>query len=459
MDNGFDMKEDKAGEIGAFEKWLAQNPGDADSWAKLAETMKADGDVDGAWQAWARARETFREQGRTLEAQNAGDRVRDLEKLGETLAKGEEVNIKHRPVTDEDESQDKYDPANFLYVPRRRDDALVGLAVGDAFGAPWEGLPAPEMPFGPLLEGPRDRMVAGPHGLEVGQVTDDTQMACVLAEALCSNKTDAANLLRLYREWRPYSIGIGNLTRRVLDMAPSLNPYEPARKAWRNSGKQAAGNGSLMRTAAIGVRYHTRRTARIETSIADSSVTHADPRCILACVAFNAILAFGINGRYPPGPPSSLYPGAVAKARSDIREAVDNLVDIRPEDATLFRAAEDVLGMDMEAAKGDDPGLYSGELHMHRNKGYVRVAFRLALWELLHAPTFEAALIDVVNRGGDTDTNAVITGALVGGYFGASEIRNIPVEWENAVFQALQDGPPGPLRDRYHLRNLIKITR
>jgi len=33
----------------------------------------------------------------------------------------------------------------------------------------------------------------------------------------------------------------------------------------------------------------------------------------------------------------------------------------------------------------------------------VRVAFRLAFWELLHAPSVEAALIDVVNRGGDAD--------------------------------------------------------
>ena len=36
----------------------------------------------------------------------------------------------------------------------------------------------------------------------------------------------------------------------------------------------------------------------------------------------------------------------------------------------------------------------------------MRVAFRLAFWHLAHTPSYEAALIDTVNRGGDADTNA-----------------------------------------------------
>ena len=50
--------------------------------------------------------------------------------------------------------------------------------------------------------------------------------------------------------------------------------------------------------------------------------------------------------------------------------------------------------------------------------GFVRVAFRLAFWELVHAPGFKAGLIDVVNRGGDSDTNGAIAGALLGARFG-----------------------------------------
>ena len=46
----------------------------------------------------------------------------------------------------------------------------------------------------------------------------------------------------------------------------------------------------------------------------------------------------------------------------------------------------------------------------------------------------EAALVDVVNRGGDTDTNAAITGALLGAYHGAEAI---PEHWAKAVLDAV----------------------
>lgn len=43
---------------------------------------------------------------------------------------------------------------------------------------------------------------------------------------------------------------------------------------------------------------------------------------------------------------------------------------------------------------------------------------RNALWQLLHARNLEDGLIDTVRRGGDTDTNAAICGALLGAVHG-----------------------------------------
>ena len=58
-----------------------------------------------------------------------------------------------------------------------------------------------------------------------------------------------------------------------------------------------------------------------------------------------------------------------------------------------------------------------------RKMGWVLVALQNTLWQLVNAPGFEGALIDTANRGGDTDTNCAICGALLGSVFGIEAIR------------------------------------
>lgn len=43
--------------------------------------------------------------------------------------------------------------------------------------------------------------------------------------------------------------------------------------------------------------------------------------------------------------------------------------------------------------------------------------FQSAFYELLHGISFSKSLIDAISRGGDTDTNAAIVGALLGKFF------------------------------------------
>ncbi|MGQ9921576.1 MAG: ADP-ribosylglycohydrolase family protein [Desulfobacca sp.] len=53
-----------------------------------------------------------------------------------------------------------------------------------------------------------------------------------------------------------------------------------------------------------------------------------------------------------------------------------------------------------------------------------------ALWQLRHAANLEEGVVDTVSRGGDTDTNAAICGALLGAVFGREAI---PVQWREAL--------------------------
>ena len=63
-------------------------------------------------------------------------------------------------------------------------------------------------------------------------------------------------------------------------------------------------------------------------------------------------------------------------------------------------------------------------------QGWVLIAFQNALYQLLHAPSLEDGVVDTNMRGGDTDTNAAICGALLGAVCGREAI---PAQWLNSL--------------------------
>ena len=63
-------------------------------------------------------------------------------------------------------------------------------------------------------------------------------------------------------------------------------------------------------------------------------------------------------------------------------------------------------------------------------RGWVLTAFRNALWQLNHAPDLKEAVVDTVMRGGDTDTNAAICGALLGAVYGRGAV---PAQWAECL--------------------------
>ncbi len=333
----------------------------------------------------------------------------------------------------------------------RAGGALLGLATGDALGTTLEFTAPAVPPFPARLTGPHRTITGGgPFRLAPGEVTDDTQMACCLAASLRERSAfEAGDVVQRYIAWREAAFDVGVQTSAALEHARK-DPLRGGRIVWeRRSGVKPAGNGSLMRAAPIGVCFMDTdegiARARIAASWLDSSLTHFDPRCLLACVAFNAAVAAGIRGETRPQMRDAAESDLIAAARS------------QPEDDPGVREAirggtTDVL-QDLRLAQGDDPMLEriteDGGLDILGQAGFVRVAFRLAFWELLHAPSFEEALIDVVNRGGDADTNGAVAGALLGAHFGK---HAIPSDWQAVVL-----GARG-LRPAYHPRVLLDLV-
>jgi hypothetical protein len=58
--------------------------------------------------------------------------------------------------------------------------------------------------------------------------------------------------------------------------------------------------------------------------------------------------------------------------------------------------------------------------------GWVLIALQNAFYQLLHAVNLEEGVVDTVMRGGDTDTNGAIAGALLGAVYGR---RAVPSRW------------------------------
>jgi len=309
--------------------------------------------------------------------------------------------------------------------------ALLGLAIGDALGTTHEFEEMAPPPFPQLASAPLTGIVGGgPFGLDAGQVTDDTQMACCLYATLRSGSFDPNDAARRYVEWSAVAFDIGTQTSSALArVAHGESPIEAGRNVWLRSGRNAAGNGSLMRTAPIGAILSATERERRLASLADSAITHFDPRCRVACAAFNAAIAVAVSGA---GGAKDMW----SAAEAEIAVAAELVAD--QYEADELECAVSALKTDLQMAAQSDPELYGPELHLHHHQGFVRVAFRLAFWELLHRPMFRDAVLDAANRGGDADTNAAIVGALVGSSVG---MDGIPPEWRTAVLGCEPSGP------------------
>ncbi|MDB4963879.1 MAG: ADP-ribosylation/Crystallin [Myxococcales bacterium] len=368
--------------------------------------------------------------------------------------------------------------------------ALLGLAVGDALGTSFEFEAIQQPGFPELATGPAtDITGGGPFGLTAGQITDDTQMAVCLARSLAAHDRvlDVEDVGARYVAWSREAFDIGNQTRDAIGRIKAGTAARDAGFAtWRASGMRAAGNGSLMRTAPIAVAVARRflhgdvlprqgnlMTVVADAAMAESAITHADPRCQLACAVFDVAIAISFvtepDGSVAPVPRSApisamraraMHAGATAAlsvATSRLiaawPRAADATASAHDRELLAIASARDDLARDLEAATVDDPQLYTSELHLHDKAGFVRVALRLAFWHLLNTPSWRDAVVDTASRGGDADTNAAIVGALVGARDGATAI---PVAWSERVLAATQRGSAA-WADAHHPRHLLSI--
>jgi ADP-ribosyl-[dinitrogen reductase] hydrolase len=291
------------------------------------------------------------------------------------------------------------DDTEFERLRDRYRGCLLGLAAGDALGAPLEFINRDEIAlrYGVV----RDMLGGGWLDTKPGEYTDDTQMMLAIARSVAElGRIDPVDIGARFVQWmESMPKDIGNTTLQSLGYLAAGVPWDEAgaRTAARK-GDSGAGNGSIMRTAPIGLACRNDREALIRQSIDISRITHADPRCTWSCVALCQAIAALLDGT----------DDVLATAAAGIEEP--EVVATLERTATIGR--NDV-----------------------RSGGYVLHTLSAAFWAFVNHDSFEEVVVAAVNLGGDADSSGAVAGALAGARSGASAI---PDRWL-AVLQSRQE--------------------
>jgi ADP-ribosyl-[dinitrogen reductase] hydrolase len=270
--------------------------------------------------------------------------------------------------------------------------SILGLAVGDALGAPFEFRRRTQIAF------PLPAFALPWMGLPPGTWTDDTAMARNLWLSLIDHDgdLDLDDVVARHISWLGTGPpDVGNQTVLALREA-SAGTSEPARTVFERRGPEvSAGNGSVMYCAPLGVLRANEPERLVEEAPALSRLTHWDGRCQTACLAVTVTVAALVRGEAP----DAAVLGSLAAVSG--REGGEEL--------------EFLVGEAGRSHQIDGP-----------DQAFCLFTAGAALQVAGEELGFEEGLRHVVGLGGDTDTNAAVAGALLGAVSG---VEAIPTMW------------------------------
>lgn len=270
---------------------------------------------------------------------------------------------------------------NFISDFRHVTGVMLGLAIGDAMGAPLEGTGPPSAPVRRFYAGGRVPRQAG-------AITDDTYQALALAESLaaCRGFSPSDFMARLIRDYLVHREWYGPTSGAVFSLVMEGVPLFSAARIVHARRGGSRSNGSVMRGPPIGLFYGGPEVEAV--SLACSALTHRDP-VAGACSAFvNRMVSDMCRGI----PRSRAFCRALQRCRDpEVASALGG-----------WRAHSPVPGLD------------------------ALEATHAAVSVFMETGSFEEAVPAAVSMGGDSDTVGAIAGALAGAAYGA---QAIPDEW------------------------------
>ena len=256
--------------------------------------------------------------------------------------------------------------------------SLLGLAIGDALGAPVEFKSPGE--FEPVTDYRHSHV----WNIPPGYWTDDTSMALCLADSIIARDTvDAKDLLERFGRW--YTQGENSSTGTCFDIGTTTRTNI---QAFQTSGVTKApdlhyqsGNGGIMRLAPVAIRWWHNITCAAQMAVLQSQTTHGSAECASCASELATLLTRAIQGQ--------------------------------PVKVELTRMLANVPDSQIS------------------NSGRAMDTLMAAKWCVANTSTFEQAVLRAVNLGGDADTIGAVTGQLAGACYGTEQI---PERWMRGLF-------------------------
>lgn len=289
------------------------------------------------------------------------------------------------------------------YLKDRLYGAVLGFAVADALGVPAE--------FKEKNYFNNDNKILGYiksdlWGTDKGTWSDDTGLTLCTIDSL-RHGYDLEDIGKTFVEW--YYKGLWSVTEKPFDVGhctyksieklrAGISPYESGNIHFKSNG-----NGSLMRI--LPLIFHLANEENIDIRVQKvrevSSITHAHPISVIACVFY---VEFGILV----------------------------LKNIDPDIAygyTCHRLKEYFKNKKEELFLEEFNRIFSKNICMLSpneisNSSYVVKTLETVLWHFLDEESYKDVVLSIVNKGEDADTVAALTGGLIGLKRGISAIPN-----------------------------------
>ncbi len=294
-------------------------------------------------------------------------------------------------------------------------DAILGVAIGDAVGVPFEFRTREQMQLNPA----KDMIGYGTHHQPQGTWSDDSSLTFCLAESLIKGY-DIKDMSERFIAWKEESywtahgqvFDIGLTTAQSISQLKRIierGELETLSMLKYSGDEYDNGNGSLMRIMPLLVYIKDKPIkTQFEIIWEVSALTHKHIRAAMSCLIYLKLA-------------EKIYKGLdKASAYSEMRHEILefwNQMELSDYERGHFNR---VIENDISETKIED--LKSG--------GYVIESLEASLWFFLNRNTFEDTILDGINLGHDTDTTAAITGGLAGLYYGE---QHIPEYWRASL--------------------------
>jgi ADP-ribosyl-[dinitrogen reductase] hydrolase len=272
-----------------------------------------------------------------------------------------------------------------LFNKDKFEGCILGGAIGDAWGSSFEN---------EILNNDDSTFYLGGKPIinREWKFTDDTILTLATCEVVKSEKCTPKLLGEKFVEYekRNEIIGIGASTLKAIqDLKAGFHWTQCGRK-----GEYGAGNGSAMRIAPFAFYNHYERE-----HIRDfSRLTHNNDEAYVGALTVFLIIR-----------------KLIETAEKDFINIIDEVISELPD--TLVKDK-------MLQLKSIQKGKTIKEIAQFGNNGYVVNSIPFAVYSALkiHEIGFENVIKEIIESGGDTDTNSSIAGQIMGTILGHKEL-------------------------------------